>query len=74
MYNLSGLGWLREGGSDVKKLVATVAVVGALLAPTAANAGESGPIVRTEQCPPGYTGRIIYVGDRGLWWGCYRLP
>lgn len=59
----------------MKKLVAAVAVGAALLVPAAAaSAGESEPIVRTEQCPPGYTGRIILIGDRLGWWGCYRLP
>jgi hypothetical protein len=25
-------------------------------------------------CPDGYVGYAIDVYDRGLWWGCYRLP
>lgn len=25
-------------------------------------------------CPDGYVGYAIHVYDRGLWWGCYRLP
>ena len=58
----------------MKRIVAAVAVAALTALPGVASAEEPGPIVRTEPCPPGYTGRIILVGDRLGWWGCYRLP
>lgn len=47
--------------------------------PQATTAGDktdpAGPIVHTEECPPGYIGRTVYVADRGVLWGCYiRQP
>lgn len=68
MYNLSGLMRLREGGTDVKRLVATVAVAAALLVPTAANAGDAGAIVRVTGCPPGYTGYVVQAWNEKRGW------
>lgn len=59
----------------MKKLITGACIAAALVAPAApAAAAETEPIVQTYSCPPGYTGTIIHVGGRGLWWGCYRLP
>jgi hypothetical protein len=59
----------------MRKLVAAVALASALALPASpAAASEPSPIVHTKECPEGYTGKIVYVYDRGLWWGCYRLP
>ncbi|HEX2058494.1 MAG TPA: hypothetical protein VHI71_09000 [Actinomycetota bacterium] len=59
----------------MKKILVTVALATALVTPAApARADHVGPLVHTQECPPGYVGRTIYVVDRGLIWGCYRLP
>lgn len=59
----------------MKKLLATACVATALLVPAApGHASDDAPIVRTEMCPEGYVGRIVYVGDRYGAWLCYRLP
>lgn len=74
MYNLSGLGELLEGGTLVKRFVTAAALAAVLVLPAApAGAGE-GPIVRTEQCPPGMVGRTIHIGDNTSVYNCYRLP
>lgn len=59
----------------MRKLVASACLAAAVaLSAVPAHAEGAGPIVRTAPCPPGYTGRIIYIGDNLGWWGCYRLP
>lgn len=53
-----------------KALLAAVAA--AVLIPAAPATAH--PIVELRDCPDGYVGYVIHVADRGLWWGCYRLP
>ena len=59
----------------MRKLVAALCLAAAALAPAApAAASDPSPIVELRDCPDGYVGYAIHVYDRGLWWGCYRLP
>ena len=56
----------------MRKALAAVALGAALVVPAAP--AHASPIVDLRDCPEGYVGYIVYVVDRGLWWGCYRLP
>lgn len=56
----------------MKRLLATVAAAAALV--VSAMPAHAAPIVRTQECPPGMVGRIIYIGDNIATYNCYRLP
>lgn len=58
----------------MKGFVTAAALAAALLVPAAPAGADAGPIVRTEQCPPGMVGRIVHIGDNTSFYGCYRLP
>lgn len=64
MYNLSGLGELRKGGNLVKRFLAGMALVGALLAPTTAAVADERPGAGVEICSnSGYIGVWAWYYD-----------
>ncbi|HYP24713.1 MAG TPA: hypothetical protein VEV43_14175 [Actinomycetota bacterium] len=59
----------------MKKLIAAAFVAATVVAPVApAHADDTGPIVRTEECPPGRVGRTIHIGDNISVYNCYPVP
>lgn len=60
----------------MKKLISAVVLATALLPATAAHASEQAPapIIDIEDCPEGYVGYIIMIGDRYGVWLCEQLP
>ena len=56
----------------MRKSLASVCLAAALVLPAAPV--HAGPIVRTEECPPGMVGRTIHIGDNTSVRNCYPLP